>query len=113
MVYSMGMLTDDPVRKGYVCCDDKITCLCPLYDQMVCLVCTLINEEILNMGGFANGDLLIGYDCGGEGESLYGSQHDGFEQIREGIPIDKKPQERISLTLPTSLVSSRTLIPCG
>ena len=63
------------------------------------------------MGGFTDGDLLVGNDYSGERESLYGSQHDGLEQVGEGIPIDKKPQERISLTLPTSLVSSRTLMP--
>ena len=111
MVKCVGMLADDSIGQRDVCGDDQITFFYHLYNEVVCFVCTLLYEVVLDMRGFADSDLFVCDDYGRESQSLYGFEDDRLEEIGKGISIDKEPQETISLTLPTSLVSSRTLIP--
>jgi len=112
VIDGVGVLCNDPIGQWDVGGDDQITGLAECDDTVIGFIGSLIDDDGLNVLGFADGDLLVGDDDCRDGEAFDAAQDDRFEKIGEGIPIDEEGH-MISLTRPTSRVSRRTLMPCG
>jgi len=113
VVDGMGMFGNDAVSEGNVGSNDKITRFAEFDNTVVGFIRTLIDDNVLDVWGFADGDLFVGNDFCQQGESFYASEYDGFEQVGKGIAVDVECHRTISLTRPTSPLMRRTLMPWG
>lgn len=81
VVYRVRLFGDHTVCEGDVGGDDEISSFAERYDAVICLIGSLIYDDVFDMLGMAYVDLLVGYYLRRQTESFDSSENDRLEDV--------------------------------